>query len=308
MIDKPMQEPSVTIVVPTKNRADLVVDCVTSILAQTGDHGYEVVVVDNGSTDGTAEAVDALAAEHPGVVRRVYKTGLGINVPRNAGVAAARAPLIAFLDDDAVVPETYVAAIVDGVARHPTVYCFGGRVRTRFEGPLPPWCGKEPFEPELELGTVDRPIAQAMGGNLIARRSAFERVGPFDEGIALCGDEMEWQQRVQTLGGGVVYLPEAFMWHRRLPSELKVGQLVRRNFRKGRAYPRAAIAMQQHVSPWGGLRDTGLGLAHAVGKRCTTGLVRAAFGWGHTLGVLRLLVKERSRSPYLHWRPARRAT
>lgn len=303
-----MNEPSVTIVVPTRNRADLVVDCVRSILSQTGDHSYEIVVVDNDSTDGTAQAVDALASEHPDRVRRVFQRGLGINVARNAGVAASRAPLIAFLDDDAVVPDTYVAAIVEGAARHPTVFCFGGRVRTRFEGPTPPWCGKEPFEPELEVGTADRPITQAMGGNLIARRSAFERIGSFDEGIALCGDEMEWQHRVRTLGGDIMYLPEAFMWHRRLPPELKVRQLVRRNFRKGRAYPRAAIAMQQHVSPWGGLRDTGLGLAHAIARRCTSGLVQAAFGWGHTLGVLRLLFTGGAQSPYLHWRPARRVT
>ena len=305
MTDKGVR-PVVTIVIPTRNRADLLVDCVTSVLVQSSDHLYEVVVVDDGSTDMTAQAVDALAAEHPGMVKRLSQPHRGLNAARNAGATAARGDLVAFLDDDAVVPDTYVAAIVEGTARHPDAYCFGGRVRTRFEGPLPRWCGNEPLEPELEAGSAERPIEKAMGGNLIIRRSAFERVGPFDESIAFCGDEMEWQYRARALGGGVMYLPDAFMWHRRPPRELRVRQLARRNFRKGVAYPRAAIIMQQQVSPWGGLRDVALGLGHAIRKRCTAGLVQAAFGGGHMWGAIRLLAKKGSRSSYLHWGPARR--
>lgn len=299
-------DPSVTIVVPTRNRAKLVVECVTSALAQSGDHTYEVVVVDDGSTDGTSDAIGELSSRNPDVIRTVSGPHQGLNAARNTGARAARAELIAFLDDDAIVPEDYVTAVIEGAQRHPDVHCFGGRVRTKYEGPLPPWCGKEPFEPELEAGPEDRPIEKAMGGNLIIRRSAFEQVGPFDEAIAFCGDEMEWQHRAKVLGGGVMYLPAAFMWHRRPASELKVRQLMRRNFRKGSAYPRAAVAMQQHISPWGGLRDVSLGLLHAATKRCAGGLVQAAFGWGHTLGVVRLLIKDPS--PFLHWLPARRVS
>lgn len=293
--------------IPSRNRSRLLADCVESVLRQDTDVPYEVVVIDDGSTDDTRARIEALVPGADGVLRYVRQSSGGLNAARNAGLRNTQAPTVAFLDDDALAPQTYVGAVVEGARANPDVECFGGRIRLRLEGKVPRWCGREPIgETELEEGDTDRVVEAAWGANLIVRRSAIERVGPFAEDMALYGDEVEWQSRIRREGGRVVYLANAWVWHRRTGEELRLQALLRRNFRKGLSYPQTRILMERHVSPWGGLRHVAVGLGHAVRRGCWIGVVRAALGAGHVVGTVKLLASGR-KSPYLHWLPARRA-
>ena len=302
----PVRQPELAVVVPSRNRAQLLADCVESLLRQDTDRRYEVLVVDDGSTDATPERIQALIPGSEDRLRYVRQAPSGLNAARNAGFRNTEAPTLAFLDDDALAPETYVQAVVEGTARNPGVDCFGGRIRLRLEGKVPRWCGREPIgETELEEGETDRLVEAAWGANLIVRRSAIERVGPFAEDMNLYGDEVEWQSRIRREGGRIMYLADAWVWHRRTGEELRLPALVRRNFRKGLSYPQTRILMHQHVSPWGGLRHVAMGLGHAVRRRCWIGVVRAALGAGHAIGAVKLLTAGPG-SAYLHWLPARR--
>jgi GT2 family glycosyltransferase len=298
--------PEVALVVPSRNRAALLEDCVNSLIDQETDKRYEVVVVDDGSTDDTKQRITRLAERSPSILRYLPRPPSGLNASRNAGADATTADVLAFIDDDALAPTSYVDALVEGCAAYPDVECFGGRIKLKFDGPGPRTCGRESIgEAELEKGDSDGPLLNAVGANLIVRRRALERVGRFKEDMALYGDEVEWQTRLRAAGGRVMYLADAWIWHRRLPEDLRLRKRVRRSFRKGTAYPQAAVDMNKHVSPWGGVRQIVTGLWHAARYGCSTGLVQAGLGAGHTLGALRLLLSP-SRSAYVHWIPARR--
>lgn len=299
-------QPEVALIVPSRNRAVLLEGCVRSLLEQDTQKRYEVVVVDDGSTDDTADRIGRLVERYPSLLRCVSRPPSGLNASRNAGAAVTTAEVLAFIDDDALASKSYVDAVAAGSARHPDVDCFGGRIRLKFDGSPPRSCGRESIgEAELERGDSDVPLLNAVGANLIVRRRALDRIGPFKEDMALYGDEVEWQHRLRSDGGRVMYLADAWIWHRRLPEDLRLGKRARRGFRKGIAYPQASIAMGNHVSPWGGLRQIATGLWHATRYGCSTGVVQVGLGAGHTIGALRLLLSS-TRSPYLHWLPARR--
>lgn len=283
-------------------------DCINSVVDQRTEEEYEIIVVDDGSTDDTEVKVRSLIASHGGGnrVRYLKRSPSGLNASRNAGFRESEASVLAFLDDDVLASDSYVDAVLGGVEMHPDVDCFAGRIRLRLEGRPPRWCGREPLgETELEQGDEDRFVENAWGANLIVRRRALEEVGLFAEAMDLYGDEVEWQSRIKGRGGRILYLAGADVWHRRTGPELTLRALLRRNFRKGLSYPQTRILMQEHVSPLGGLRQVVVGLGHAVRFGCAIGVVRAALGIGHTLAAMRLLFAGH-KSPYLHWAPARR--
>lgn len=89
-------EPLVSVIIPTFNRRAMVAEAVASVQAQTMG-AWECLVVDDGSTDGTAEAIEAVADERVHLLRQENR---GVAAARNRGIATSRAPLVAFLDSD----------------------------------------------------------------------------------------------------------------------------------------------------------------------------------------------------------------
>src|SRR5438034_6680027 len=127
--------PLLCVAVPTRNRAALLRDCLASLVNQNfpADR-YEIIVVDDGSTDGTAAVVRQFqAVKQSPTVRYVLPEGRGLNAARNAGLQAARGDPIAFVDDDIEAPPSWLRAVVDGVDRHPEAHCLGGAIRLRLE-------------------------------------------------------------------------------------------------------------------------------------------------------------------------------
>lgn len=133
--------PLVSVVIGTFNRRELVREAVRSVLAQTQAR-FELIVVDHGSTDGTADALAAVGDPRVRVVR-IPNNGI-IATPRNTGIASARAPLVAFLDSDdrwrprklEVVLERFARESSVGLVCHAEVLCLEDRpVRTLRYGP-----------------------------------------------------------------------------------------------------------------------------------------------------------------------------
>jgi glycosyltransferase involved in cell wall biosynthesis len=277
-----MVQPAVSIVIPTRNRADYLAVALASLQRQQFDEAYEVLVVDDGSADGTPDVV-ALAGAW--CVRTQPR---GANAARNTGIRMTAAPLIAFLDDDVDAPPGWLRAIREGADRHPEADAFGGPIRARFEGLAPLSCGREdPPITTLDLGAHDTEADMVWGANLAIRREAFERLGLFDETLSAGdGDEEDWLLALKAAGGRIIYLAGAGLDHRRVGADARLTRLARAAYHRGRA----ARVMDQRRGTAPGIRREVRILAgcawHIVHYACPQGVIMSAHSAGRLAEAL----------------------
>lgn len=288
--------PVISVVVPTFGRAALLRDCLESLQAQERPGPpYEIVVVDDGSADDTRSVVETHArGDGTPLVRLLSQSHGGLNAARNLGASAARGELLAFIDDDVLTPPTWLTALAAGAVRFPEADCLGGAIRLRLEGRLPAKCGPHPIgASELDLGREAGPTNVVWGANMAVRREALERVGPFDPHLLLYHEELEWQHRLRAAGGTVAYLPDAWVWHRRRSSDLRVRRLLTTSFAKGRGRMSFAAATGRGGSPRPALARLPRALAHAAVRRCWWGIFEAATEIGFLYELLRRRAERR---------------
>jgi glycosyltransferase involved in cell wall biosynthesis len=178
---------SVSVIIPTFNRRDLVRDAVASVCAQRGA-AFEVIVIDDGSSDGTATA---LQQEFGRAIRVLRTENRGVAAARNCGVAVSSGERLAFLDSDDLWLPGKLAAQVEFFATHPDAeICQTEEMWIRNGVRVNPCAHhRKPsgdiFEPSLRLCLVS-PSA------VMVRRSVFERAGRFDETLPACEDYDLW--------------------------------------------------------------------------------------------------------------------
>ena len=278
-----MPTPTVSVVIPTRNRAEYLEIALASLARQELDAPHELLVVDDFSADSTPAVVArsgirCIRHEHP----------WGLNAARNTGVRATAAPLIAFLDDDVYAPPGWLRALVEGAERHPGGEAFGGPIRARFEGRTPSSCGREkPPITTLDLGKEDADADMVWGANLAIRRRAFNRIGMFDETVSAHGDEEDWLLALRAGGGRIVYLAAAGVDHRRGGADARLPALARAAYRRGRA---ARVTDQRRGTAPGLVRElrTLAGCAwHTVHFACPQGVIMGAQSAGRLAEALR---------------------
>jgi glycosyltransferase involved in cell wall biosynthesis len=278
-----MPEPAVSVVVPTRNRAGYLDIALASLRDQVDAPPHELLVVDDGSTDDTVvvaarHGVKVIAARPPG----------GLNAGRNTGIAATRADLIAFVDDDVWVPPNWIAALVAGAAQHPEFEALGGPIKARLVGPAPRFCGREqPPITSLDLGPADCDAEFVWGANMAVRRNAIDRIGPFDASLRGNGDEEDWLLRLRAAGGRIGYIADAGLEHRRVGDDARLRSLARAEYRNGRAArrndSRKGTAQPLHRE----LRDLAGAGWHTARRRCPQGLIMGAHSTGRLVEALR---------------------
>jgi glycosyltransferase involved in cell wall biosynthesis len=282
-----MDPPVVSVVVPTRGRAAYLEVTLDSLLDQRTETPYEIVVVDDGAPDATADVV----AARPAVGYVAHGKTRGLNAARNTGLQESQAELIAFVDDDVLVPPGWVEALASGSRRHARAEAFGGPIRARFEGRTPRGCGREePPITTLDLGAEDREATKAWGANFAVRRGAVERVGRFDERIVRPhGDEEEWLERLREAGGTIVYLAEAGLDHRRTAEDARLLPLTRAAYARGRAARASDRRRERAPSLARELRVLGGCMWHTARRGCPQGLIMGAHSAGRVVETLRPL-------------------
>ena len=256
-----------------------------SIAPQASAAGAEVVVVDDA---GDSEQTRLLANRF-GARYESHQGPLGLNVARNTGVARTGGELVVFVDDDVEVRGGWLEALLCAAREHPQIDVFTGPIRPRLEGAPPRSCGREgaPIT-SLDLGPEDTRTRFAWGANMTIRRTALDRVGPFDVSLEHGGDEQEWQERLvrETPSAQILYVAAASLDHRRSPSDARLRPLCRAAFARGRAARRFDAWRGQAPSRAHELRTLAGCLGHVVRHRCPAGLTMVAHSGGRLLEAL----------------------
>jgi GT2 family glycosyltransferase len=283
-----------SIVIPTRNRDSYLRVALASIAPQAAKAAAEVLVIDDA---GPTPAARALAARF-GARYEPHEQPLGLNVARNTGVERSGGELVVFVDDDIRASDGWLQALLEAAREHPGVNVFTGPIHARLEGREPRTCGREgPPITTLELGAQDTDARYAWGANMAIRRSALERVGPFDVSLEHGGDEQEWQERMRrTFAGGssveaarVLYVARAAVDHRRAGADARLRSLARGAHARGRAARRFDVRRGQAPSIARELSTLAGCAGHVIRRRCPAGLTMVA----HSAGRVRESARER---------------
>ena len=238
-----MTQPLISAIICTHNRASYLGGAIASLLGQTYPT-YEIIVVDNASTDDTQAVVDAFL---PQPVTYLYESTLGLSTARNRGAAIARGSILAYLDDDAEASPHWLAALAEVFGQYPEAAIAGGHVSLIWPQGLtaPRWLSPTLSESlgTYDLGTAIRlittPGQTPRGLNYAVKKSFLDTVGGFDPQLGRVGknllsnEELHLTQQALAAGLEVLYVPQAQVAHNVAPERLRRSWFLRRSWWQG---------------------------------------------------------------------------
>lgn len=229
----------ISVVLSTYNRSKVLHKVLRSLTTQQAPGiEYEMIVVDNNSDDDTKEVVERFRTRDSRI-RYLFEPRQGVSYGRNTGIAAARADVIAFIDDDVEAASDWICQIQRGLSYYPDADYIGGRVLPVISGSLPAWADTKmsPFalqdyggQAMVVSSTNQRCLVAAC---LVARRRALEKAGLFPLETQRVKDSLgdtedsDWEIQVWNYGGHGVYVPEIVVH-----SPLSTERLTKRYHRK----------------------------------------------------------------------------
>jgi len=168
----------ITAIICTRNRAEQLRRTLESAVAIDIPDGitWELLLVDNGSSDHTPEVVRSFAAKLP--IRHVTEPKAGLSNARNRGVSEARGSHVCWTDDDVLIDSQWLAAYADAFARHPEAAYFGGPIELLLEGPTPSWLVKD----RKSLGPI---LAERLFGDVPIRLNPATDLIPYGANYAV---------------------------------------------------------------------------------------------------------------------------
>jgi GT2 family glycosyltransferase len=222
--DPTIDWPPVSVVVCSFNGAETLRDCFDG-LRELDYPAFEVIVVDDGSTDGTTGIAEAYGFR---VIRTPH---LGLSSARNTGIEAAEGEIVAFLDADAWPDPNWLKYLVFALTTSEDVGVGGPNIAPPGDGVVPACVANAPGGP-VHVLTTDRQAEHIPGCNMVFRKQSLEEVGGFDSQFRAAGDDVDLCWRLLERGGTIGFHPGAVVWHHRRNS---VRAYVRQQYGYGRA-------------------------------------------------------------------------
>ena len=249
----------ISVVIPTFNRAASLDRLLDDCRHQDAiDLAFEVIVADNGSTDDTRAVVER-HARMDSRVRYVSERQPGASCARNAGIAAAAAPLLAFIDDDVRPSTTWLCAIHRTFSEHPEIDCIGGRIEGRWPAPPPSWLTPAHWGPlALQIRRsphVDRDHASAclVTANVACRASVFRELGGFSPEFRR-DEDREFNLRMWRAGKRGMYADHVVAYAEIQPERL--GKSYHRRWHHVTGSSHARLRYREIITPDGRLDET----------------------------------------------------
>jgi glycosyltransferase involved in cell wall biosynthesis len=274
-----MDTPLISAIICTHNREQYLGAAIDSLLQQRFEQyegRYEVIVIDNASSDRTPEIVKSKA--HP-KLRYVYEPTLGLSVARNRGAAVAKAAVLAYLDDDAEASTDWLAVLWAVFEQEEKVAIAGGKVTLIWppDTAPPDWLSDDlasslgAYDLGDELTYIQDPTLTPRGLNYAVRRTFLSAVGGFDTHLGRVGTNLlsnEEQQLTRLAldnNWQVAYVPDALAAHNVALDRIKRSWFLRRSWWQG-----ISESYRERASGTGGLWQLKAGA-----ERCLRGLYKA---------------------------------
>ncbi|MGJ3251763.1 MAG: glycosyltransferase family A protein [Elainellaceae cyanobacterium] len=240
-----MPSPLMSAIICTHNRDTYLGKAIDSLLDQEFENEFEIIVVDNASTDRTRNVVES-RLPHPRL-RYIYEPVTGLSVARNTGARDARGEILAYLDDDAIASPGWLQSLYAAYQTHDQLAIAGGRVTLIWSPEItpPPWLssGLAGNLGLYDLGEsvvyIDRPGMTPRGLNYSIRKVFLDEVGGFDVNLGRVGknllsnEELRMTELALGMGWQVAYLPDAHVAHHVAPERLQRSWFLNRSWWQG---------------------------------------------------------------------------
>ncbi len=240
-----MPDPLISAIICTHNRETYLGAAIDSLLAQEFAADFEVVVVDNNSSDRTSEVVKQRLSDPR--LKYVFEPVLGLSVARNTGAKESRGEIIAYLDDDAVACDRWLQILYSAYENNCNLAIAGGKVTLLWPPGIqqPRWLspGLAANLGAYDLGDsivyIQQPGLTPRGLNYSIRRSFLNEIGGFDPHLGRVGknllsnEELQMTELALQRGWQVAYLPDALVAHNVAPERLKRSWFLNRGWWQG---------------------------------------------------------------------------
>ena len=216
---------TISFIICTYNREKYIYECLSRLAKNTEQEGWEIILVNNNSTDTTAAECARFEKDFPKVNYHYFvETQQGLSFARNRGIAEAKGEWLVFLDDDAMMKTDYIANLKQHLEQHPEAGAFGGAIEPFFEGETPTWLNPWAmgFVSAIDLGEAVKLFpkkAYPIGANMGIQRSTIDAIGMFNTALGrsgnnlMGGEEKDIFNRIRQANIPIYYFPGIKVQH-----------------------------------------------------------------------------------------------
>lgn len=188
----------ISVIVCTYNRQEYLPDCLKYLANQSADNrDFEVLIIDNNSTDDTAKIASDFIKSHPEMNAHYFcEMNQGHTFARNRGITESKGDILSFIDDDAFVDKNFIKEIQSYFKEHAEVSAIGGKILPVYEGKHPKWMSKYllTLVSALDMGNSPKKFKGSkfpIGANMAFRSVVFEEYGHFNTDLGRRGSGLE---------------------------------------------------------------------------------------------------------------------